>query len=196
MLERSEPAEDFKAVLVDIKRDAQRAGEVIERLRRMLTNNPTEPQDVDLNEAVRETLQFLYAQASVRRAVLIQELSSLEPHIVGDRIQLQQIIMNLVLNALEAVATANDRRVVVRTVLLDEAWAEVSVEDSGPGIPADKLERIFEPFYTTKDTGMGMGLSITRTIVEYHGGQIRAENRSDGGALFRFSLRCSNTRRH
>jgi signal transduction histidine kinase len=196
MLERSLPSEDFKEVLVDIKKDAQRAGEVIERLRRMLVNNPTEAQDVDLNEAVKETLRFLYAQASARRAVLVEDLSPLEPNVVGDRIQLQQIIMNLVLNALEAVGTGKDRKVVVRTVLLDESWAEVSVEDSGPGIPSDRLEQVFEPFYTTKESGMGMGLSITRTIVEYHGGEIRAENRSAGGALFRFSLRLSKTQSH
>ena len=106
-------------------------------------------------------------------------------------IQLQQVILNLVINALDAITGANspERRITGRTAIVDNtAAAEVSIEDSGPGIPIDKLEHIFDTFFTTKEGSMGMGLSISRTIVESHGGRIWAENQRGGGAAFRFSL--------
>lgn len=189
-------AQDLRELVADIKHDALRATEVIKRLRRMLADIPFEPQEIDLNETIRETFEFLSNQARARRVTLSTELAPQMPRIVGDRIQLQQVVLNLVLNALDAMGTINarERRIVVRTGLLNETSAEVSIEDTGPGIADNKLEQIFEPFFTTKEGGMGMGLAIVRTIVESHGGQIWAENGNAGGAIFRFTLPLSKTK--
>ena len=187
-------AQDFKELMTDIRHDAMRAAEVIKRLRQMLSDIPFEPQEIDLNETIRETLEFLSKQALGRRVDISTELAPQLPRIVGDHVQLQQVILNLVLNALDAMddVAGRERRVVVRTGVLNSVSAEVSIEDTGPGIPDTRLQQIFEPFFTTKGGGMGMGLSIARTIVESHGGQIWAENRNSGGAVFRFTLPLSN----
>jgi C4-dicarboxylate-specific signal transduction histidine kinase len=181
-------SEDLRGILLDVKNDVLRAGEVIARLRRMLANSPVETQELDLNEVVKETLKFLSAQASARGVTLRQGLTPQGPRVIGDRIQLQQVILNLVLNAMDAMANAGNGIILARTVVSDDTWVEVLVEDSGPGIPVDKLEQIFEPFFTTKEAGMGMGLSVARSIIVNLGGKIRAENLRGGGAVFRFSL--------
>lgn len=183
--------QDLRELMKDIKYDAQRASEVIKRLRRMLADAPGEKKEVDLNEAIRETLEFLSNQVRSHHTTVITDLAPQAPRVTGDRIQLQQIILNLVMNALDAMASvrSQERRIVARTRELDAVWAEVSVADIGPGIPQDRLEQIFDPFFTTKEAGMGMGLSIVRTLVQSHGGRIWAENRSTGGAIFRFTLR-------
>ena len=109
----------------------------------------------------------------------------------GDRVQLEQVILNLVSNAIEALAgnSQSNRQVTVRTTdLCDDSVAELTVSDSGPGIPPESLHQIFEPFFTTKNRGMGMGLAIVHTIIEAHGGQIRAENQAGGGAIFSVTL--------
>lgn len=186
-------AQDLRELIKDIKHDALRASEVIKRLRRLLADVPSEPQNIDLNDVIRETFEFLSAQALSRRAALSTDLAVLAPQVLGDRIQLQQIILNLVLNALDAMGSikAQERRIVAHTRLLDDTWAEVSIEDNGPGIPDESLEQIFDPFFTTKEDGMGMGLSIARAIVQSHGGRIWADNCNGGGAVFKFTLRLS-----
>lgn len=189
-------AQELRELVADIKHDALRATEVIKRLRRMLADIPFEPQEIDLNETIRETIEFLSNQALARRVTLSTELALQLPRIVGDRVQLQQVVLNLVLNALDAMGNVNgrERTIVARTALLNDVSAEVSIEDTGLGIADNRLEQIFEPFFTTKKGGMGMGLSIVRTIVESHGGQIWAENRNAGGAIFRFTLPLANTK--
>jgi signal transduction histidine kinase len=192
------PAPDLpglRDILGDIRRDEHRASEVIRRLRRLLAKAPLEAQEIDLNEVVREVFEFLSAQASARHVTLSTSLDPRAPRVRADRIQLQQVILNLVMNSLEAIggsATA-ERLIAGRTAVLEGTSAEVAIEDSGPGIPAEAFRRLFEPFFTTKDAGMGMGLSIARTIIESHGGRIWAENQSTGGAAFRFTLPLART---
>jgi signal transduction histidine kinase len=181
---------ELKAIVNDIKRDDRRASEVITRLGRLFRRVPNETQDVDLNDVVREVFGFLSWLAAARQITLSTSFAQPAPLVRGDAIQLQQVILNLLMNAIDAIQDAKSRQrtIVGRTAVLDGRFAEVSIEDSGPGIPAGREKEIFQPFFTTKESGMGMGLAIVRTIVENHGGQIGAENRAQGGAVIRFTL--------
>ncbi|WP_065755687.1 sensor histidine kinase [Bradyrhizobium paxllaeri] len=180
---------ELKEILSDIRRDDQRAGEVIRRLRSLLKRAPFEAREIDLNEAVGETLDLVSGLAHARGVTVERALSAVPLPVKGDRIQLQQVLLNLFMNAADAMAHLDRarRRIVVRTAR-DRDYAEIEIADHGPGILAGKLAEIFEPFYTSKPSGMGMGLSIARTIVEAHDGEISAENRSGEGALFRIRL--------
>ena len=181
---------ELKEIVDDIHRDDLRAGEVVSRLRRLLRKAPAERHEFELNDAVREVIDFLSSETLARHISLSTQFAQPGSRVCADRIQLQQVVLNLIMNALDAVESAQigRRTIVVRTSLVDVSFAEVSIEDLGPGIPPGKEKEIFEPFYTTKEAGMGMGLSISRTIVESHGGEIYAGNRSTGGATFRFTL--------
>jgi len=181
---------ELRDIVAGITRDQRCATEVIKRLRNQLGKTPSETREIDLNEAVREVFEFLSATAAARHINLTTSLAVQALHVSGDRMQLQQVILNLVINGIAAILGSEngERKVIGRTALVDAASAEVTIEDSGPGIPPDKAEQIFEPFFTTKAGGMGMGLSIARTIVESHRGRIWAENRCGGGAIFRFRV--------
>jgi signal transduction histidine kinase len=181
--------EEIKEILSDIHRDDQRASEVILRLRSLLKKAPFELKDLDLNNLVGETVDLLSRVAVAREVEVDSLLASVSLPIKGDRVQLQQVIVNLVINAMDGMSKvpSGQRRVNINTVRSGE-FAEVSVSDVGPGVPPEKLKEVFEPFFTTKPQGMGMGLSIARTIVEAHGGQLLAENGTSGGATFRVRL--------
>jgi signal transduction histidine kinase len=181
---------ELRDIVAGITRDQRCAAEVIKRLRNLLGKNPPEIQEIDLNEAVREVFEFLSARAAARRINLSTCLAAHALYVSGDRIQLQQVILNLVINSIDSIGGSEngERKIIGRTALVDAASAEVTIEDSGPGIPPDKAEQMFEPFFTSKAGGMGMGLSIARTIVESHRGRIWGENRRGGGAIFRFSV--------
>ena len=181
---------EIKEILADIKRDDQRAGDIIQHLRSLLKKLPIEVRDLELNDIVSEVFGLVAVQANMRNVALSKVPASQMLQIHGDRIQIQQVVLNLIVNGLEAMADAptGQRKIVVRTAQVDDTFAEISISDRGPGISSDALEKVFDPFFTTKPEGMGMGLSIARTIVQAHGGRIWAENRATGGAVFRLTL--------
>lgn len=181
--------EEVREILADIRRDDQRAGEVIRRLRAYLTRTPFETTDVDLNQIMDETFKFLSVQASTRNIALYLQHAPGDVRIKGDPVQLQQVILNLVVNSMDAMAAIPYGRTVIGRIQRNGgSTAEISISDSGPGIPQDKIAQVFDPFFTTKDKGMGIGLSIARTIILAHKGRIWAENQSGGGAAFHFVL--------
>jgi signal transduction histidine kinase len=190
MLESPAPdVDEIRQIAADIQRDEERASEVIRRLRSMLKKAPFEPTDIDFNDVVRETIEFLSALAVARHVDMRGYISPMSLPISGDRIQLQQVILNLIVNAMDAMSNmaGAEPKITISTARIDDL-ADVSISDTGPGIPPDKLKDVFEPFFTTKANGMGMGLSIARTIVEAHGGRMWAENRTAGGATFYIRL--------
>ena len=189
ILKSSSPdIDEINEIVADIGHDQNRASEVIRRLRSLLEKAPFEVRDIDLNEVVRETEKFLSAFSAFE----VDLSTSITPEplpIRGDRIQLQQVVLNLIVNATDAMSEMPraERKVTIRTTRIRDL-AEVSISDAGPGIPPNKLKEVFEPFFTTKAQGMGMGLSIVRTIIEAHGGHVVAENQAGGGAVFRVTL--------
>jgi len=180
---------ELNEIVDDIVRDDRRASEVIRRMRSLLTKAPFELKNLDINDVARETVEFLSALAVARKVELTSFISPNPLPIRGDAIQLQQVIMNLVVNGIDAMqdTPAEQRIISIRTSRIDK-FAELSVSDRGAGIPEDRLKEIFEPFYTSKAEGMGMGLSIARTIIEAHDGLTSARNRDHGGASFRIRL--------
>jgi signal transduction histidine kinase len=180
---------ELNEIVDDILRDDLRAGEVIRRMKSLLKKAPFELKNFDLNDLVRETLGVLSALVVGRKIELTSSITQNALPILGDRIQIQQVILNLVVNGIDAMRdmSAESRTISIRTSRT-EKFAELSVSDRGPGIPEDKLEEVFAPFFTSKAEGMGMGLSIARTIIEAHHGQISARNRDHGGASFRIRI--------
>jgi signal transduction histidine kinase len=180
---------EIREILADIRRDDVRASEVIRRLRGLLKKAPFELKDIDLNNVAEETVNFLSAWAVARQVAIISLIAPTPLPIKGDQIQLQQVILNLIVNAIDAMSgMPGDRRRIKVSTELDGTSACLSVSDTGPGIPADLVKQVFEPFFTTKSQGMGMGLSIARTIVEAHRGHLTAENLAGRGAAFRITL--------
>jgi signal transduction histidine kinase len=181
---------EINDILTHIQRDAARASEVIHRLRGLLSKTISKAKVFELNEAVRQVFDLLSDQASSQRITLSTSFAPQEPRVRADPVQIQQVILNLVMNGMEALQSvrSGERRIIGRTYLLDDATVEVAIENTGPRISTDNLKQVFEPFFTTKESGMGMGLSISRTIVESQGGRIWAENRQGGGVAFRFTL--------
>jgi signal transduction histidine kinase len=180
---------ELKDIVNDILQDDRRAAEVIRRMRSLLKKAPFELKNFDLNDVVRETIGFLSSLAVGRKFELTSVVTPNALPILGDRIQLQQVILNLVVNGIDAMRdTPSENRIIsIRTSRVDN-FAQLSVSDLGPGIPEDKLKEVFEPFFSSKAEGMGMGLSIARTIIEAHHGLIWAKNRDHGGATFRIRL--------
>jgi PAS domain S-box-containing protein len=173
-----------------IAKDGYRAGEVIQRIRQLATK--TEPQRValDLNEVIRDVVPLVRLQLERRDVLLSLDLASGLAPVLGDRIQLQQVILNLAMNAIEAMASVADRRrkLVIRAGQPERDHVTIDVMDTGVGIAANHLDHVFDAFFTTKPGGMGMGLSISRSIVEAHGGRLWATSNPAHGITFHFSL--------
>jgi C4-dicarboxylate-specific signal transduction histidine kinase len=182
--------EEVRQALNAIIKDGHRAGNVIGRIRGLVKNVPPRDDQVDTNEAILEVVEVTRSEL-LRNGVSLQtELTEDLPLVRGDRIQLQQIILNLIMNAVEAMSDASiaSRNLLISTGEDQSNSVLVCVRDSGPGLNPENLERLFDPFYTTKAGGMGMGLSICRSIVEAHGGRLWATTNVPQGASFHFSL--------
>jgi signal transduction histidine kinase len=173
-----------------IIRDANRAGDVISRMRALFQKAPATKERLHINEAIEEVV--ILTQSEVRRSkvTLRTELGDGLPTVMGDRVQLQQVVVNLILNAIEAMSTVENRQrdLAIRTQRGKGDEVHVAVRDSGIGFDPLDVERIFDAFHTTKPGGMGMGLAISRSILEAHGGRLWATPNPDFGATFQFVL--------
>jgi two-component system, LuxR family, sensor kinase FixL len=186
-----EPAEldRVREILADIVSSDKRAGAVITRLRALVRKEEAQHQPVNMNELVHEVLSLVSSDVLSRQIALRTELAPRLPGVLGDRVQLQQVLLNLVMNASDAVSATDAREgVLLRSEPTENGHVRVSVADGGRGIPPHDLERIFEPFVTTKPQGMGLGLVVCRTIVKAHGGRLWAANRPEGGAILHLEL--------
>ena len=173
-----------------IIRDGTRASDIIARVRALARKTVTAPERVDLNEAIRDVLALAQGEARKHKVALRTELADDVPPVRGDRVQLQQVVLNLVMNGIEAMSTVQERprEVVIRTQPGDGPQVRVIVHDTGIGFDPQTLERMFDAFYTTKPGGMGMGLSISRTIVENHAGRLSVAAHDRPGATVQFTL--------
>jgi C4-dicarboxylate-specific signal transduction histidine kinase len=182
---------EVRDLLKRVVADSRRAAEIITRVRGMATRSAYRRLPVSLHQAIDEALLFLGHEIELRRVTVRGERASALPGVLADRTQLQQVIVNLAINAIQAMAQRDDapRTLAISTALADPATVSCVVEDSGPGVAPEHLGRMFESFFTTKESGMGMGLPICRSIIEAHGGRIRIDNESAyGGARFSFTL--------
>jgi C4-dicarboxylate-specific signal transduction histidine kinase len=181
---------EARAAVESIAQEGTRASDVVRHIRAMFTKAAPERTSVQVNELIREVGALMQAAAVRNQATLLTELASDLPTVMADRVQLQQVVVNLIQNGIEAMSAVTDRprRVVIRSEMRDADQVLVAVQDSGPGIDGKNDRRMFDAFYTTKARGMGMGLSISHSIIEAHGGRLWAGNNSDRGATVQFTL--------
>ena len=182
-------ADTLQDILRDIRNDDTRAVQIVQRHRVLLQKRDMERAPVDLHSVVCESLAVLADEAVHRQVRIDAALEPISSVVVGDRVLLQQAVVNLVLNAIDAIDDAPPERrcVTVRTRQVTDG-VEIAVEDSGPGLAPELAATAFEPFVTTKQNGVGIGLTIVRGIIEAHGGTITASNNPGGGATFQFTL--------
>ena len=190
----SPPLDELRKILADIRNDDVRAGEIIHHIRLLMRKRAMKRGSLDVNELSAEVVRLMETEVQRRNVSLNTEFTAAPATIFGDRVHLQQVLMNLILNGMEAMVDmpAAERRLYVRTASNGQRRVEISVTDSGRGIPPEKLPRLFDSFFTTKENGMGLGLAIARSIIDAHHGRIFAENNSDGGATFRFDFPVSD----
>jgi PAS domain S-box-containing protein len=191
-LDKAPPAlDEARRSVEDMISDARRASEVIHRIRALSKKTDAEKVPLDINDVIREGSRLVQREAITHGASLRLELAPELPSILGDRVQLQQVIINLVINAIQAMASVTDRprTLLIRSQQSEDGRVLVAVRDSGTGIEAKSVNKLFKAFFTTKPSGMGMGLSICRTIIEAHSGQVSAANNNSGpGATFQLIL--------
>jgi len=190
-LSRKDPnLHEVQKALQRIVDSGLRAADIITSIRRMFRKDDHEKLLVGVNDLVREVLTLIHGDLERRQVILRTELHDALPRISGERVPLQQVMLNLIMNAAEAMSavTGRERQLTIKTVLDEAASVRVTVEDTGCGIETAHLDRIFDPFFTTKSHGMGLGLSICRSIVEAHGGKLCASQRSPFGTAFHLTL--------
>jgi C4-dicarboxylate-specific signal transduction histidine kinase len=189
-LTREHPdVEEARAAAIRIVKDATRAAEIISRIRLLFKKGTPQRELVDLNEVIREMIILLRGEATRHNILVGTELVADIPQIMGDRVQLQQLLMNLMLNGIEAMKDVDGKRqLVIRSQPTENGEVLLSVSDTGVGLPVQQADKIFKAFFTTKLQGTGMGLSISRSIVESHGGRLWAADNSQRGASFCFTL--------
>jgi C4-dicarboxylate-specific signal transduction histidine kinase len=182
--------DEIRAATGEIVEDDQRAGDIIRRLRSFFRRDDLAKTSIELSKAVGEIARIVQSDAVIRNVDLALDLSPQSPTVSGDRVQLQQAIINLVLNAFDAAAAVRrgPREVVLSVPSAENGWAKIMVRDSGDGIKPELLSRVFDAFYTTKSSGMGMGLPIARSIIEAHGGRLTVSANTDRGATFEIAL--------
>jgi signal transduction histidine kinase len=184
----SPPLEEVRRILIDIRNDDLRASDVIKKLRTLLRRGEIERRPVEVKDIVQDVVTILRAEAERRGIDVRTDLSAIDTPVMGDRVHLQQVLLNLMVNGMEAMHDSPAPKQLTVSTSQRGDQILVSVSDRGPGIPSDSLPRLFERFFSTKREGMGMGLAISRSLVEEHGGRIWAENGKESGAVFRFSL--------
>jgi len=187
---RAPDLEEVRQALARIIKDGHRAGDVVDRIRALIHKAPPRRDRLDINAAIRELIELTRGEAVKNGVSVRTQLADGLPLIHGDRVQLQQVILNLIINAVESMSGVSEG---VRDLLISTGKAEsggvlVAVKDSGPGLAPASLERLFEAFYTTKPGGLGMGLSICRSIIDAHGGRLWASANAPQGAIFQLSL--------
>jgi signal transduction histidine kinase len=191
LLSREAPDIDKSREIIErMIKDGMRASEVIKRIRNLLHKTPAERVPLNINETIQEVIALVSSDVLRSKVELKTELAVDLPPVVGDRIQLQQVILNLILNAKDAISAVQTapRELLITSRKSNSGAVAVAVRDSGAGLDPKNVDRIFEPFFTTKPEGMGLGLSISRTIIEAHGGTLCATQNVDQGATIQFSL--------
>jgi signal transduction histidine kinase len=194
-LDKSPPdLAEVRDALTCIVNDTNRAADVVDRIGALVRKAPARKEVVDLNAAILEVTALTHSEAIKTGVTVGTQLASGLPHIQGDRVQLQQVMLNLIINAIQSMSGVCDgrRELQISTVSIEPDGVCVAVRDTGPGLPPESLPRLFEPFYTTKTDGMGMGLSICRSIIEAHGGRLWATGCEPEGALFQFTIPPAN----
>jgi len=182
--------EQIGDILDDIVQDDRRAAEVISRMRMLMKKGEFKPEELGANELLQEVTKLMQYDLMARKVRVVTELTPALPSIRGDRVQLQQVLINLILNAIDAMSqqAESSRVLTLRAEHPEQNFIQISVADTGPGIKSGTEEKIFEPYYSTKPDGLGLGLSLSRTILRAHGGRLWSENQDFGGAIFYFTI--------
>jgi PAS domain S-box-containing protein len=178
---------EVRQILADIRRDDLRASEVIQRVRALVGKHEVSMSRLDVNTVLGDSLRLVAPDAQRRGVTIVREFAPDLPPVHGDPVQIEQLLLNLLVNAMDAMKDTSlaRRGLTLRSARAGDNRVEVTVEDSGPGIEAEKLPKVFDSFFTTKEGGMGLGLALARSIAEAHGGSITAANHPEGGAVFR-----------
>jgi signal transduction histidine kinase len=180
--------EEARAAATRIVKDGMRAAEIISRTRLLFKKGTPRRELVDVNEAIREMIVLLRSEATRYKILVRTELADL-PQVMGDRVQLQQVMMNLIMNSIDAMKVVDGtRELIIKSERGEDEQVLVSISDTGVGLPPQQEDQIFTAFFTTKSHGTGMGLRISRSIVESHGGRLWAADNSPRGASFHFAL--------
>jgi PAS domain S-box-containing protein len=191
LLSESYSVEKIKELLNKISGQSQRAGKIVSNIRAMMQKHPSNQTKFNLNDLIVEVSKIAEIEAKLNNSTLVFRLEAIQPSVVGDEIQIQQVILNLIRNGIEAMnenEACQDKTIILQTSILDQDRGEVSISDNGLGITESNLQTLFEAFHTTKPDGLGMGLSISKNIINAHGGTIGCSNLKEGGTRFYFTL--------